>query len=69
MERLKMLGLDKVPYSGTWTIQHQRLMEEGYLVCKDGTYIKWSPNITAKEVEDVEKLVGSLNTIKFSESK
>ena len=65
-----MLGLDKVPYTGgVWTIQHQRLMEEGYLVFKDGTYIKWSPNITPKETQDVEKLVSSLTTIGFSEKK
>ena len=70
MERLKLLGLDKVPYTGgVWTIQHQRLMEEGYLVFKDGTYIRWSPNITAKETQDVEKLVGSLSNIGFSEKK
>jgi hypothetical protein len=69
MERLKLLGLDKVTYTGTWTLQHQRLMEEGYLVFKDGTYIKWSPNVTVKETKDVEKLVDSLNTISFSEKK
>jgi len=70
MERLKMLGLDKVPYTrGEWTIQHQRLMEEGYLVYKDGTYIKWSPNISVKESQDVEKLAGSLNSVSFSEKK
>jgi hypothetical protein len=69
MENLKLLGLDKVKYTGTWTTQHQRLLEAGYLVCKDGTFMKWSPNVTVKETEDVEKLVGSLNTIGFSESK
>ena len=69
MERLKLLGLDKVTYTGTWTKQHQRLMEEGYLVFKDGTYIKWSPNVTVKETQDVEKLAGVLNTISFSEKK
>jgi hypothetical protein len=42
MERLKRLGLDKVPYTGGyWTPLHQRLLEEGFLVCKDGSYISW----------------------------
>ena len=69
MERLKLLGLDKVTYTGTWTLQHQRLMEAGYLVFKDGTYIKWSPNTSVKESQDVEKLMDSLNTISFTEKK
>ena len=67
MEYLKLIGLDKVPFnSGVWTPAHQRLLEAGYLVMSDGTYIKWSPNVTVKEVEDVDLLVGSLNKISVS---
>ena len=70
MENLKLLGLDKVPYNnGVWTPLHQRLLDAGYIVSRDGTYIRWSPNVTVKESQDVEKLVDSLNTIGFSVKK
>jgi hypothetical protein len=69
MEHLKLLGLDKVSYNdGNWTPLHQRLLNAGYLVSKDGTYVRWSPIIDVKEGQDVEKLAASLNTIGFSDS-
>lgn len=60
MERLKILGLDKVPYTGgIWTPLHQRLLEEGFLVCKDGSYISWSmgnDTYDNKFIESMSKL-------------
>jgi hypothetical protein len=59
MEQLKKLGLDNVKYSDSWSPILQKLLEAGYLVCRDGSYLKWSPPET--ECPDMEALRVSLS--------